>query len=285
MTEALPDIEELRAWVGRTETRSDHLDPWTARAMAATLGRPGVPEAGDPLPPGWHWAFFREAAPATALGRDGHPRRGGFLPPVPLPRRMWAGGRLSFPGTLRVGARAVRVSEILSVEGRQGRTGPLIFVTVRHTIDGGEGPAVAEEHDIVYRADPRPGDPAPAAQPAPGGASWTRRVVPDPVLLFRYSALTFNGHRIHYDLSYATGVEGYPGLVVHAPLMATLLLDLLEREAGAPPVRHFAFRGMAPVFDTAAFTLNGRAAGTGAELWVAGPAGELAVNATATFGP
>jgi 3-methylfumaryl-CoA hydratase len=284
MTGTRIDLDELRAWVGRTERRTDPLPAWTAAALAATLDRADPPAAGDPLPPGWHWAFFLDAAPMAALGRDGHPRRGGFLPPVPLPRRMWAGGRLAFEADLPVGEPAERVSEVVEVALREGRTGPLVFVTVRHTLTGGRGRAVVEEHDIVYREDPRPGDAAPAPKAAPADAAWSREVNPDPVLLFRYSALTFNGHRIHYDRSYATGVEGYPGLVVHGPLMATLMLDLARRERPGDRLARFEFRALAPVFDTAPFTVAGRPEGSGAALWVAGPGGALAMSGSAEFG-
>jgi 3-methylfumaryl-CoA hydratase len=277
------DVDELRRWIGRTERVSDPLAPWPAAALAATLDRDDPPGAGDPLPAGWHWAYFLEAARAGALGRDGHPRRGGFLPPVPLPRRMWAGGRLGFEADLPLGAPAERVSEIVGVSAREGRTGPLVFVTVRHAISGARGVAVVEEHDIVYREDPRPGEAAPAPKAAPADAAWRREVRPDAVLLFRYSALTFNGHRIHYDRDYATRVEGYPGLVVHGPLMATLLLDLLRREnPGRRPAR-FEFRALSPVFDTAPFAVCGRPEGDGAALWVSGPSGELAMTARAEF--
>jgi 3-methylfumaryl-CoA hydratase len=165
----------------------------------------------------------------SEIGPDGHPKRGGFLPPVPLPRRMWAGSRLTFVQPVRVGDALTRESRILDVSGKEGRTGHLVFVTVRHDYSLASGLAITEEHDIVYRDNPQPGQPAPKPTPAPTDSQFSREIVPDPVLLFRYSALTFNGHRIHYDRSYVTEVEGYPGLIVHGPLIATLLLDLLRR--------------------------------------------------------
>jgi 3-methylfumaryl-CoA hydratase len=187
---------------------------------------------------------------------------------------------------LPVGGPARRTSRILSVEAKSGRSGDLVFVTVRHEIASGQGPALEEEHDIVYRAAPAPGAPAPKPEPAPTGAAWRREIRPDPVLLFRYSALTFNGHRIHYDHPYVTKVEGYPGLIVHGPLIATLLLDLLAREAKGR-LRHFAFRAKSPLFDTAPFHVNGLPAADGRQmrLWAEGPSGTLAMEATATLEP
>ncbi len=278
------DLEGLRAWIGRCETRADPLHPWPAQALAATLDRADPPAEGDPLPPGWHWVYFLEAAPAGAVGRDGHPRRGGFLPPVPLPRRMWAGGRLRFEAPLPLGSPAERRSEVVDVTAREGRTGPLVFVTVRHTFSGPEGTAVVEEHDIVYREDSRPGDPAPAPKAAPADAVWRRDVRPDPVLLFRYSALTFNGHRIHYDRRYATEVEGYPGLVVHGPLLATLLLDLLRRNAPDADVAGFRFWAVRPTFDLHPFQVNGEPSDDGTvHLWSHDHEGHLTMDATATL--
>ncbi len=235
-------------YVGRTETRTDMVGPHLLHGLAATLGV-AVPER---LPPLWHWTLFQDWVTPDRLGSDGHPRRGGFLPPVhDLPRRMWAGGRVQFLAPLHAGDAVRRRSTILSVKEKQGGSGRLVFVTVAHAIEGPRGPAVAEEQDIVYRgaegAAAKPADPAP---PAPPG---TRRgtVRPDPVLLFRYSALTGNGHRIHYDLEYARGVEGYPGLVVHGPLQATWLAGLLADRPGNRDVASFSFRGLRPAFGDA----------------------------------
>jgi 3-methylfumaryl-CoA hydratase len=280
------DIAHLKSWVGRTQTIEDIIAVDRVAAMAATLDLERAPAAGEPLPAGWHWLYFNGAARQSALGPDGHPKRGGFLPPVPLPRRMWAGGRITVSGVLPVGAAARRSSRILSVEAKSGRSGDLVFVTVRHEIAGGQGPALEEEHDIVYRAATVPGAPAPKPEAAPTGAAWRREIRPDPVLLFRYSALTFNGHRIHYDQPYATKVEGYPGLIVHGPLIATLLLDLVGRE-GRGRLQQFSFRAKSPLFDTAPFSINGLPAADGraAKLWAEGPGGTLAMEATATLDP
>lgn len=278
----MTDLDRLKKWIGRTQALDDIVAADRVAMMAATLDRAAAPGPGAPLPLGWHWMFFNPAARASELGPDGHPKRGGFLPPVPLPRRMWAGGRLKFVASLKVGDKVRRESEIGNVTVKQGRSGALVFVLVKHRVLGPQGLTVEEEHDIVYRGAARPDAPAPAPELAPTNAVWRREIAPDPVLLFRYSALTFNGHRIHYDHPYVTKIEGYPGLIVHGPLIATLLLELLTAHIPAASVRSFAFRAASPLFDTAPFTLNGRAeADQGiARLWAAGPKGELAMSAS-----
>lgn len=280
------DLEGLTDWIGRTETRDDVIAADRVAAMAATLDHERAPGPGAALPPGWHWLFFNPAVRAAEIGPDGHPKRGGFLPPVPLPRRMWAGGRLTFHAPLKMGEVARRESEILKVEAKSGRSGALVFVTVRHRIHGAAGLGIEEEHDIVYRPLPAPGVVAPAPPQAPTDGVWRREIRPDPVLLFRYSALTFNGHRIHYDHPYVTQVEGYPGLIVHGPLIATLLMDLANRERPGA-LRHFAFRAISPLFDTAPFSVHGAPAVNGASvrLWAAGPGGALAMSADAELDP
>lgn len=283
------DLEHLRQWIGRTERNVDRVDVARVVQLAATLDRDERGRHGDALPPLWHWMFFAPAAPASQLGPDGHPRRGGFLPPVALPRRMWAGGRLQFAQPLQVGDDIVRESRIADVQGKQGRSGALVFVTVQHEISGARGLAIREEHDIVYREEPAAtpaggGESARAAQPAaaPVNEEFSRRIVPDPVLLFRYSAVTFNGHRIHYDRSYVTEVEGYPGLVVHGPLIATLLLDLLHRERPAARVASFSFKAVHPLFDLHPFDVCARSSGERSfELWARDHEGRLAMQASA----
>jgi len=279
------NLDSLRDWVGKTETHSDTVTAWPVAAMSATLDRNDPePKAGDALPPGWHWLYFLEAKPASALGPDGHPRRGGFLPPVPLPRRMWAGGRIEFLQPLHIGDAVRRDSEIISVESKHGRSGDLVFVTVRHTISTHGETAVREEHDIVYRDAAKPGEPPPTGKPAPANAAWQRALVGDPVMLFRYSALTFNGHRIHYDLDYARNEEHYPGLIVHGPLQTTLLLDLCRRHEKRP-VKRLEYRALHPVFHTERFTVNGNpgAEGNNVDLWTANAASNYAMTGTATF--
>jgi 3-methylfumaryl-CoA hydratase len=269
------------------ETGSDLVTAAPMAALSATLDRDDPPpQPGDLLPPLWHWLYFLPIPRESELGPDGHPKLGGFLPPIPLPRRMWAGTRIEFHHPLRVGENITRESRIASVEHKQGRTGSLLFVVVRHEIRNAAGIALTDEHEIVYRESPRPGDPAsPAAPAAPTGPAWERIMQPDDVLLFRYSALTFNGHRIHYDRRYVTEVEGYPGLVVHGPLQATLLVDLLRRSLPEAKVQRFNFRAMSPLFDTAPFGVCGKpeADGKTVQLWTRNSSGGLAMSATATL--
>ena len=277
--------EQLRAWIGRKETRTDIVTAWPIIGLAATLDRTDpTPRAGDAIPPGWHWLYFLEAAPASGLGPDGHPRVGGFLPQTGLPRRMWAGGSIEFRRDLRIGDPVRRDSEILSIEPKQGRSGALCLVKVRHTVSAAGEVAVVEDHDIVYREAAKAGEPAPTAKPAPRDAAWRRELVADPVMLFRYSALTFIGQRIHYDLDYCRQVEGYPGLVVHGPLQALLILDLCRRH-GPRPVKRLDYRALHPVFHFERFSVNGKpsADASRSELWTANSAGNVAMQATACF--
>ena len=277
------NLDYLREWRGKTESRSDEVTSAPIAALSATLDRDDpLPQSGDPLPALWHWLYFLPIPRQSELGPDGHAKRGGFLPPVPLPRRMFAGDRVQFHRPLRVGETISRLSRIVDVTSKEGRSGPLVFVLVRHEISDRQGVAVVEEHDIVYRESPKTGDRPPAPQSPPSGAAWTREIRPDDALLFRYSALTFNGHRIHYDRRYATEVEGYPGLVVHGPLIATLLLDLLRRNLGDTNVTSLSFRAIRPLFDTAPFCVYGKAASDSpaAQLWAVDPEGWLAMDAT-----
>lgn len=286
MTELLPGSESLQAWVGRNETVVDRIHPTPGRALAALMDRDEQSlSEGDPLPPLAHWLHFQQAVPQSRLGPDGHPQRGGFLPPVSLPRRMWAGGRLKFLRSLGVGELATRRSEILDVKVKQGLSGTLVFVKVAHRIEGADGQvAISEEQDIVYREPPRPGAGTAAPVRAVEAALWQRTIQPDPVLLFRYSGLTFNSHRIHYDRPYACDVEGYAGLVVHGPLIATLLADLVAREAPGARLEAFEFRAIRPCFDTGPLRLCGRPSGdSGVGLWAADAEGNLCMEARATL--
>ncbi|TDM09936.1 MAG: acyl-CoA dehydrogenase [Ideonella sp. MAG2] len=278
----------LAAWVGRTETRRDTLTLTPALALAATLDRPDDRyEAGTALPPLWHWLYFLPIHAQSEIGPDGHAKRGGFMPPVPLPRRMWAGSQFEFHQPLHLGDAVERTSTIASVKVKQGRTGPLVFVKVKHEVrrQGQAEVAITEYHDIVYREAKRPDDVEPAPTPAPGGAAWQRLIVPDDVLLFRYSALTFNGHRIHYDRKYVTEVEGYPGLIVHGPLIATLLMDLLRREQVHADVARFEFKAVRPTFDLHPFQVQGQSSADGrtVRLWGQDHEGWLTMDATATL--
>ena len=279
------DAQALQRWVGKSETRTDVIDARPVELLSATLDRDDPhPRRGDALPPLWHWLYFLPVYRESEVGPDGHAERGGFLPPVPLPRRMWAGSRIEWHRPLAVGDEVARESRIVSVTAKSGRSGALVFVVVRHEIARGTELALTEEHDIVYRELQPPGArPALAAADAEEPATWTRRIVPDDVLLFRYSALTFNSHRIHYDRRYVTEVEGYPGLVVHGPLLATLLVDLLRRNRPAVALQRFEFRALAPLFDIAPFDVCGRPEG-GAKvaLWAKGSDGAIAMRAAAT---
>jgi 3-methylfumaryl-CoA hydratase len=273
------------AWIGREEECRERVLASVVRAMAATLDLERSPHAGEPLPAGWQWLFFNPVVPRNALGIDGHPRLGGFLPPIELPRRMWAGSRIHYLASLPVEAQATRRSRILKIENKVGKRGSLSFVTIQHTISCDGMSCISEEQDIVYREVAAPGAmSAPAAQPYDGVPQWSRSFEPDTTLLFRYSALTFNGHRIHYDQAYARDQEGYPDLVVHGPLTATLLQQFaLEHGAGRPLAR-FDFRGVTPLFVGRSFQLEGRQVEDGTlELWARGPNGELAMSATAAF--
>ncbi len=284
-SQPLLDIDLLRSWIGRSESSRDQIHAARANALAATLDESVHYNDGDALPLLWHWLYFWSASPQSGLGADGHAQRGGFLPPVPLPRRMWAGGRLRFDAPLVIGANAMRSSRILDVTAKQGKSGALAFVTVAHQINYGDQPVIYEEHDIVYRDHPAPGAAAAPPVPAPDDAQWSARITPDPVWLFRYSALTFNGHRIHYDRSYATNVEGYPGLIVHGPLIATLLMQLLRTHCAGRAVKTFSFRALRPIFDIEPFSVHGRLDGDSKTVhtWAANARGELAMQAQASL--
>jgi len=277
--------EGMRTWVGRQERRTDWISPNHLAAWNATLDQ-GVafPQEGEAAPPGFHWTLFPPLARQSELGPDGHPKKGGFLPPVHLPRRMWAGGQLQFHQPLRVGEKVERLSTIERVDEKHGKSGTLVFVTVRHVLSGARGPAVEELHDIVYREAPAAGaaTAGKALEPAAAGA-WQRPVIADDILLFRYSALTFNGHRIHYDRRYVTEVEGYPGLIVHGPLIATLLLDLLRRQLPEAILARFSFKALRPTYDTGPFSVRG---GPGSDarqvrLWSTDNQGQTAMEADA----
>ena len=277
---------DLGRWIGKSETVDDTVTATPYAALSATLDRAAErPEVGTSLPPLWHWLYFLPLYRQSEVGPDGHAKRGGFLPPVPLPRRMWAGSQFQFNAPLRVGDRIRRVSTIADVTEKSGRTGPLVFVKVRHEITANEqsSPSIVEFHDIVYREAPKPADVAPPPKRAPENNAWQRHWVPDDVLLFRYSALTFNGHRIHYDRKYVTEVEGYPGLIVHGPMIATLLLDLLRWQLPEAKVTQYQFRAVRPLFDIHPFDVCGEPASDGKSihLWAKDHEGWLAMEATA----
>ncbi len=266
-------------WIGRSETAHDHLSYNLLKRIAATLGQ-AVPEQGQDLPPLWQWCFFQDPLPESALGTDGHPARGGFLPPADKRNRMWAGGRIEFLHPLRAGEAATRVSTITQVEEKTGRSGSLLFVTVRHDYSQDGRLAIREEQDIVYR---EPTPPKQGSGEALAQGEWHETIAPTPTLLFRYSAVTFNGHRIHYDYPYVTGTEGYAGLVVHGPLIATLSLRAFCRAHPEATLRRFSYRGVRPLIAPQPFEVGGHVTQPGvATLW-AGNADGLAQQAEVHF--
>jgi 3-methylfumaryl-CoA hydratase len=282
----------LQDWAGRSETVDDVATATPYAALSATLDWAGDgsllrPPVGTCLPYLWHWLYFLPIYAQSEIGPDGHARRGGFLPPVPLPRRMWAGSDFEFHEALCVGDALSRTSTISEIKEKSGRTGNLIFVKVRHEIrrNGAQSVALTEHHNIVYRDAPKAGDVAPPPLAAPADWAWERQIVPDDVLLFRYSALTFNGHRIHYDRKYVTEVEGYPGLIVHGPLIATLLMDLLRRNIPDATVTRFEFKAVRPTFDINPFSVHGQPSPDGKtiHLWGRDHDGWLTMDATATL--
>ncbi len=283
--------DTLDAWIGRSETVHDTITTAPVVALTATLDHPAADTpTGTALPPLWHWLYFLPKHRQSDIGADGHAKRGGFMPPVPLPRRMWAGSQFTFNTPIRVGDAVARTSTIDDVSTKEGRTGKLVFVKVRHELrcNGAADPALVEFHDIVYREAQGPNDVAPPPQAAAQGiaaSGWRREIVPDDVLLFRYSALTFNGHRIHYDRQYVTQVEGYPGLIVHGPLIATLLMDLLRRQLPGADVASFRFKAVRPTFDLHPFHVNGelQADGKTVRLWASDHEGWLTMDATAVL--
>ncbi|MDP2399871.1 MAG: MaoC family dehydratase N-terminal domain-containing protein [Burkholderiales bacterium] len=280
-----PDLESLKQWIGRTETAVDHVTVPAVDRLSATLDRDDpFPKTGDPLPVGWHSILFPRVVRHSQIGPDGHPQRGDFLPPVPLPRRMFAGKRTTFIAPLRVGDEVHRESTIQNVTIKDGRSGRMVFVTVKTDISSPRGLAISEEQDIVYRGEPDKNAPPPAPQPAPGKAVWQHEVTPDPVMMFRYSALTFYGHRIHYDHPYVTSVEGYPNLVMNGGL-TTLLAYELARTHGSTPVKFMSSRNVRALFVNRAITFCGEPSvdNKTAKLWAQDDTGALALSAEAEF--
>lgn len=276
------DLNHLRRWVGRETQTEELLTAATVARFNATFNRDPAPETDDEAPPLIHFCLCQSVVPTARLDSDGHPERGDFLPPVPLPRRMWAGGVLEFHDPIYIGEVVTRRSAVADIALREGRSGPLCFVTVTHEIRSGGRLAVTERQDIVYRAPSTVAGSIPAmAEIAPCGNA-TRRVTPSEPLLFRYSALTFNSHRIHYDQPYARNEEDYAGLVVHGPLQATLLALFARDLRGVPPAR-FEFRSKAPILAPAAFMLHATEDGGGLSLWTAASGGGVAMQARASW--
>lgn len=272
------NIDQLKTWIGKTEEAADCAAAAPLLNLAALLDHAHWPWPADRIPPLAHWLYFQPAIRQSTIGEDGHPKRGRFLPPVALPRRMWAGGSVEFHRPIAIGAAMKRHSRITGLDRKSGASGELVFVTVEHEIRVGSDVAIRERQDLVYRG--------PSAsvyqrsEPAERRSVVTRPYRADPVVLFRFSAITFNGHRIHYDRDYARDTEGYPGLVVHGPFQATLLMDLLLRERPGFEVRQFDFRAHSPMFDTQEFTLNFSPTAGGAELWIERMDGGVAMTAS-----
>ena len=284
------DMDHLSSWIGKTEVMHETLSPELVERFNATLGSHFSASTGDPAPLLIHLCLAQPALPADQLGPDGHPRRGGFLPPVPLPRRMWAGGEMVFSAPLLIGAQVTRKSFIEDVTQKQGSTGGLCFVTVRHEISSDGALAISERQDIVYRDPPartssshsdQPTKQSATAEPVPAGAH-TRHIEPTSTMLFRYSAITFNGHRIHYDAPYARDVEGYEGLVVHGPMQATFMAHLAAEIKGKPP-KSFAYRGKSPLFVGKPFTVNATKTDNGMSLWTAATDDHVAMQSEASW--
>lgn len=274
------DIDHLRTWIGKTETAEDIAAPASCAGLAALLDHETPPWTAHQAPPLAHWLWFHSHVRQSDLGPDGHAKRGTFLPPVELPRRMWAGSCIDFHAPIALGSTLRRFSKIENIEAKRGKSGEMIFVTVRHDIFVGDTLALTDKQDIVYRAAPSgPVTPPPPPRQDRRNSEYTRTIEPDSVLLFRYSALTFNAHRIHYDRDYAHDVEGYPGLVVHGPLIATLLMDHYLLTHPAARIARFEFRAQRPLFDTAPFDLCMAKTKTGADLWARNTGGEPAVTA------
>jgi 3-methylfumaryl-CoA hydratase len=275
------DLTHLRQWIGIRKDDCDVLSVRHARLMAATLGlEQEVLSEGSPLPPLWHWLYFLEGLPPGELGRDGHPARGGFLPPVPLANRMWAGGRVSFLAPLPLGATVGKRSQVTSIEYKAGRSGNLVFVTVLHELFHEGALALSEEHDIVYR-DPSKEGPTQPWKPS-CAPQHQKPFVPSSTTLFRYSALTFNGHRIHYDADYCRNVEGYDSLVIHGPLSATVLAGFAEEVTGKA-LRKFSYRGLRPAILGAELMLNAIVENGQVTVWAALPDGSVSMQAEASI--
>ncbi len=280
------DLSAMRAKLGQTVVEHDIATAAPLTGMVVTFDRDEVPpKEGEPIAPGWHLAYFPEASRRSELGVDGLPLARGMLPEMPLPRRMYAGAKLTFHAPILVGDWLTRETAFTDVQLREGSTGPLILATQTRRFHTPRGLALTDEQHTVFRAEVPPGTQSgvPKHEAPPAGLPWRRVITPDPVSLFRYSALTFNPHRIHYDRPYAMGVEGYPGLVVHGPFSQQCLLDLLRDQIGAAAIADFTMRARAPLFDVAPFTVVGRRDGARAELWATTPDGTIAMQAMATL--
>ncbi|MDP2737981.1 MAG: MaoC family dehydratase N-terminal domain-containing protein [Pseudorhodobacter sp.] len=276
------DVGSYMLWIGRTETRQAAADAWPVEGLRALLDDPGVSAIGSKAPLLAQWLYFGPTVAQSQIGEDGHPKRGGFLPPVDLPRRMWAASDILFHAPIRIGEPLTKTSEIADISLKQGVRGPLVFVKVANRYKSGGVLLLEEIQTLVYRDHPPAGETAPAGKPVPQEAAWCVEHRPDETMLFRYSAVTFNAHRIHYDQPYATGVEGYPGVIVQGQLLATLMLQACEAHADRP-IRRFGFRGVQPVFVGETVFAEGSANANGFDLWMRDEMGILRMTGTVEF--
>jgi 3-methylfumaryl-CoA hydratase len=294
MTETDIDIDHLKTWIGKSDTMEERSCVQPIHQYYGLLDKDARPGEGEAMGPMCHYFFFKPKVNQSRIGPDGHPARGDFMPPVPLPRRMFAGASIAYEKPLIIGEKHKKVATIEDVTMKEGSTGTLIFCRVRQDFYGEDGTlALAETQNIVYRGDPPKDAPKGGSdgkggsgqgKPAPDDHAYIREITPDPVMLFRYSSSTWNTHRIHYDRKYVTEEEGYPGLVVHGPLAASLLAELVLEENAGKTLKTFSFQARSPLFDIAPFHIAGKPTDEGAELWSITPEGTVSTLAKATFG-
>lgn len=276
-------LAQLQSWIGNSQTQHSDLPSFPAQALAGAIDSKLSPGAGSPLPLPWQWLYFLDPTRREGTGDDGHPQKGGFLPPVPLPRRMWAAGAMTINQPLILGEPTDKTTTITSVEAKTGRSGPLVFVNLQHEFSQGGALCISEEQNLVYREAPAERTPLPPGESPKADAEFTREIDPDPVLLFRYSALTYNAHRIHYDRDYAVNTELYPALVVHGPLLATLLPQLAGHRFPGLQINTYKFKAVRPTFDNRPFTLCGKRSDHQLDLWSVDHDGFICMQAAATI--
>ncbi len=282
------NLERLKDWIGKTEVMQERASVDRIQGLAALLDKPDTPREGEPVGPMGHWCYFKPRVRQSEVGPDGHPKRGGFMPPVPLPRRMFGGFRATYHKPLILGEMMRKEAKIKSVQIKTGGTGTLVICTVANRFSGEAGLAIEEEHDFIYRDNP-PVDAADGSgnsgktAMAPTDFKYSGEITPDPVMLFRYSACTFNGHRIHYDYKYVTEVEGYPGLIVHGPLIATFLMELGIANNPDRTLTTYSFQARAPLFGNSPFTVAGKPSATGCDLWSITPEGRISATGAVAF--
>ena len=276
----MPGIDDYKKWIGKSEVATQRAELWPVCGLYAVLDRAPAPKIGEPLPPCGHWLYFTPMVGQSRIGFDGHPERGDFLPPIAEPRRMWAASDTTFHAPVRLGDELEKTARIADVSLKEGASGVLIFVTVENEYRVAGTLALSEKQSLVYRDHPKPDEAPPPPKTAPAGPEWSARIEPDPVMLFRYSAITFNGHRIHYDHPYVTGEEGYPNIIVQGQLIATLLLDTFAAQKPDIEIRRFSFRAMKPLFSGEPFFAEGASNDAGGfDLWARNGEGHLTLSA------